>query len=149
MYCVIYDGTCNLCVGLVQLLEKLDQGAQFRYVPMQDAATLERYAITPADCEGGMILIDIQAPERRWQGAAAAEEIGQLLPLGQGFVQAYRALPGVKPAGDQIYAFVRDRRYDLFGKRRQRYDSAYPLCTTERCGSGIVAVPSPSHTSTP
>ncbi|PLZ35449.1 thiol-disulfide oxidoreductase, partial [Fischerella thermalis WC542] len=29
-YYVIYDGNCNLCVTLVQLLENLDQGNQFR-----------------------------------------------------------------------------------------------------------------------
>jgi predicted DCC family thiol-disulfide oxidoreductase YuxK len=109
---------------------------------MQDSPTLAGYGITAADCKAGMILLDIQAPDsrsdpsrnRRWQGSDAAEEIGRLLPLGNPFVQAYRALPGAKQAGDQIYAFVRDRRYDLFGKRSQRYDSAYPLCDDQRCG---------------
>ncbi|MBE9108706.1 DUF393 domain-containing protein [Nodosilinea sp. LEGE 07298] len=134
MYCVIYDGNCNLCVSLVQLLESLDRGMQFQYVPMQDEQTLARYDITAADCEAGMLLIDLQAPDRRWQGSDAAEEIGRLLPLGDTFVQAYRALPGIKQAGDQVYAFVRDRRYELFGQRPSRYDSAYPLCTDQRCG---------------
>ncbi len=141
MYCVIYDGNCNLCVSLVRLLESLDRGVQFQYVPMQDEATLARYNITAADCEAGMILLDLQAPDsrsdpsrnRRWQGSAAAEEIGRLLPLGDVFVQAYRALPGAKQAGDQVYAFVRDNRYELFGKRPNRYDSGYPLCTDQRC----------------
>ena len=134
MYCVIYDGNCNLCVSLVRLLESLDRGNQFQYLPMQDEATLARYNITAADCEAGMILLDLQALDRRWQGSAAAEEIGRLLPLGDVFVQAYRALPGVKQAGDQVYAFVRDNRYELFGKRSSRYDSGYPLCTDQRCG---------------
>lgn len=134
MYCVIYDGNCNLCVTLVRVLESVDQGAQFQYVPMQDSPTLARYGITPTDCEAGMILIDRQAPDRRWQGSAAAEEIGRLLPLGNPFVQAYRALPGAKQVGDQVYAFVRDRRYDLFGKRSDRYDSAFPLCDDDSCG---------------
>ncbi|WP_017299485.1 thiol-disulfide oxidoreductase DCC family protein [Nodosilinea nodulosa] len=133
MYCVIYDGNCNLCVSLVRLLESLDRGAQFQYVPMQDGQTLDRYGITPADCEAGMLLIDLQAPDRRWQGSDAAEEIGRLLPLGNPFVQAYRALPGAKQVGDQVYAFVRDRRYELFGQRPSRYNSAYPLCDDGRC----------------
>jgi predicted DCC family thiol-disulfide oxidoreductase YuxK len=133
MYCVIYDGNCNLCVSLVKLLEAMDGGRQFQYLPMQDEATLAGYGITPADCEAGMVLIDQQAPDRRWQGSDAAEEIGRLLPLGNGFVQLYRGLPGAKPLGDQVYGFVRDRRYELFGKRRQRYDSAYPLCSDGRC----------------
>ena len=133
MYCVIYDSTCNLCVNLVRLLESLDQGAQFQYLPMQDSPTLARYGITPTDCEAGMILIDIDNPSQRWQGSTAAEEIGRLLPLGNPFVLAYRALPGAKQVGDQVYAFVRDRRYDLFGQRRDRYDSAFPLCNQQSC----------------
>ena len=133
MYCVIYDGNCNLCVTLVRVLESVDQGAQFQYVPMQDGPTLAHYGITPSDCEAGMILIDLQTPDRRWQGSAAAEEIGRLLPLGNGFVQAYRALPGAKQVGDRVYAFVRDRRYELFGKRGDRYSPAYPLCDDQRC----------------
>ncbi|MEO1069198.1 MAG: DCC1-like thiol-disulfide oxidoreductase family protein, partial [Cyanobacteria bacterium J06638_6] len=112
-------------------LEAADRGNQFQYMPMQDGATLGRYGITPADCEAGMILIDTTHPEQRWQGSAAAEEIGRLLPLGNSFVQAYRALPGVKPMGDQLYTFVRDRRYELFGHRLSRYDSAYPLCDSQ------------------
>jgi len=65
-YNVIYDGTCNLCVTLVQLLENLDQGQRFEYIPMQDLEQLSRFGITSGDCEMGMILIDGNTPERRW-----------------------------------------------------------------------------------
>lgn len=79
-YYVIYDGNCNLCVTLVQVLENLDQGNLFRYVPMQDQTTLSQWGITSADCNMGMILIDAENPQQRWQGSDAAEEIGRLLP---------------------------------------------------------------------
>jgi predicted DCC family thiol-disulfide oxidoreductase YuxK len=55
-YTVIYDGNCNLCVTLVQLLEKLDQGQQFQYLPMQDQSALSQWGISAAVCEMGMIL---------------------------------------------------------------------------------------------
>ncbi|NEP15678.1 MAG: DUF393 domain-containing protein [Leptolyngbya sp. SIO4C1] len=145
MYCVIYDGLCNLCVTLVKLLEMLDGGSQFRYVPMQDEATLQTYRVSAADCELGMILIDQQHPERRWQGSDAAEEIGKILPLGAIFVAAYRALPGLKRAGDRIYAFIRDNRYQIFGKRQQVYQSAHPLCT-DRCDRYFSPTPSADAT---
>ncbi len=125
MYYVIYDGNCNLCVTLVQLLETLDKGQMFRYATMQDEQTLQQWRITPQDCELGMILIDANAPSRRWQGSAAAEEIGRLLPIGSVFVDTYRALPGVKWVGDRVYEQVRDHRYTLFGKRSSTYKSAY------------------------
>jgi predicted DCC family thiol-disulfide oxidoreductase YuxK len=122
---VIYDGNCNLCVTLVQLLEKLDQGHLFLYLPMQDAEGLAQFGITPADCEMGMILVK---GDQRWQGSQAAEEIARLLPMGAVFIQAYRALPGMKPLGDGVYAQVRDNRYTLFGKRSTTYQSSYPVC---------------------
>lgn len=137
MYTVIFDGNCNLCVTLVQLLEKLDRGQQFAYVPMQDEATLAEFDVTAEDCEMGMILIAPQPetgdPADRWQGSDAAEEIGRLLPMGAVFVQAYRALPGAKKGGDRAYEYVRDNRYSLFGKRDETYQTAYPICTDDSC----------------
>ena len=132
-YHVIYDGNCNLCVTLVRVLENLDRGNLFRYVPMQDEKTLSQWEITTSDCNMGMILIDADNPERRWQGSDAAEEIGRLLPLGKVFVDAYRALPGMKWTGDRIYEQVRDNRYTLFGKRSSTYKSDY--CVDGSCNN--------------
>jgi predicted DCC family thiol-disulfide oxidoreductase YuxK len=128
MYQVIYDGNCNLCVNLVKLLETLDRGERFLYTSMQDQQTLDRFGITPQDCELGMILLNADIPEQRWQGSNAAEEIGRLLPLGSIFVSAYRALPGMKWVGDRTYEQIRDNRYTLFGKRNTTYQTAYPAC---------------------
>ncbi len=127
-YTVIYDGQCNLCSNLVQLLETLDKGDRFYYLPMQDQTGLDRYSITAQDCEMGMILIDNDRPDRRWQGSNAAEEIGRILPFGGVFIIAYRSLPGVKWMGDRVYEQVRDHRYALFGRRLSTYQTAYPAC---------------------
>lgn len=126
-YYIIYDGNCNLCSTLVQLLENLDKGQMFRYMPMQDEQALQQWQITPTDCERGMILIDAQSPERRWQGSAAAEEIGRLLPMGDVFVTAYRSLPGFKWMGDRAYEQLRDNRYSWFGQRASTYQTAYSV----------------------
>lgn len=134
-YYVIYDGNCNLGVTLVQILETLDKGELFRYASMQDEQTLTHWGITPQDCELGMILIDAKDPAKRWQGSAAAEEIGRLLPLGSLFVEIYRALPGVKLVGDKLYEQIRDNRYTLFGKRSSTYQSAY--CADDTCKNAV------------
>jgi predicted DCC family thiol-disulfide oxidoreductase YuxK len=126
-YHVIYDGNCNLCVTFIQQLENLDKGQLFDYIPMQDEPTLKNFGVTSQDCKMGMILIDAASPERRWQGSDAAEEIGNLLPAGNIFVSAYRALPGMKWMGDRVYEQVRDNRYSWFGKRSSTYKSAYPV----------------------
>ena len=131
MYYVIYDGSCNLCANLVRALESLDQGQRFRYIPMQDDITLGQLGVTPQACQMGMILIDMDNPQQRWQGSNAAEEIGRLLPISQPIVSAYLAIPGLKSAGDRLYEQVRDNRYQLFGKRSQVYQSAYPASPLE------------------
>ncbi len=135
-YYVIYDGNCNLCVTFVQGLEMIDQGQQFLYIPMQDEKALSQFQITAQDCEQGMILLDADNPQRRWQGSAAAEEIGTLLPAGNLFVSVYRGLPGLKWSGDRLYEQVRDNRYTLFGKRDRTYQSQYPVCETGDCRMG-------------
>lgn len=123
---VIFDGDCNLCTSLVQLLEQLDRGHQFRYIPMQDQQALEKWQIQPSDCQVGMFLVQDSQPQKRWQGSEAAEEIARLLPAGEVFISAYRSLPGLKDLGDRCYAQVRDNRYSWFGKRSETYQSAYP-----------------------
>jgi len=129
---IIYDGICNLCVNFVKALEQIDGGKIFSYLPMQDLEGLSKWEITTADCELGMILIDLQAPiTNRWQGSNAAEQIAKLLPLGNLAVSFYQFLPGLKPLGDRTYIQVRDNRYQLFGKRDQLYNSLYSeVCDT-------------------
>ena len=126
-YHVIYDGNCNLCVTFTQLLEQFDQGNIFNYIPMQNEPTLAQFNITSQDCKMGMILIDANQPNQRWQGSDAAEAIVNLLPLGKAFISAYRALPGMKNLGDKAYEQIRDNRYQWFGKRESTYNSAYPF----------------------
>ena len=116
-YQVIYDSKCNLCTTFAQLLKQFDRDQTFAYIPMQDEASLANYGVMPTDCEAGMILIDADQPARRCQGSEAAEEIVRLLPLGEPFIAAYRAIPGMKWFGDRSYEQIRDHRYEWFGKR--------------------------------
>lgn len=108
------------------MLEGMDQGRLFHYVPMQDQLRLQDWSITAADCEAGMILLEDQTPEHRWQGSAAAEKIATLLPGGAALIAAYRAIPGLKELGDRTYSQVRDHRYQWFGQSPSLYCSVYP-----------------------
>ncbi|MGI0480160.1 thiol-disulfide oxidoreductase DCC family protein [Geminocystis sp. CENA526] len=137
-YHIIYDGNCNLCVTFTQLLEKFDRGKLFNYIPMQNTEVLEQLNITFKDCELGMILIDSKNLNQRWQGSLAAEKILELLPNGELFINAYRAIPGLKWLGDNSYLQIRDNRYQWFGSREKTYYSDYsfncennPNCTVQ------------------
>ncbi|MEM8720484.1 MAG: DCC1-like thiol-disulfide oxidoreductase family protein [Cyanobacteria bacterium P01_G01_bin.39] len=116
-YQVVYDSKCNLCSTFAQLLKQFDREQTFSYIAMQDNVKLANYGITSTDCEAGMILIDTAQPSHRWQGSEAAEEIARLLPLGEAFIAAYRAIPGMKWLGDRSYEQIRDHRYEWFGER--------------------------------
>ena len=131
---VIYDGNCNLCVTLVKGLEKIDQGQQFHYRPMQDAGLQTDFGITEADGDLGMIVVDGVDPEQRWQGSDAAEELARRMPACAPLVMAYRALPGMKWTGDRIYEQIRDNRYAWFGRRQSTYFSPLsPTCDNQTC----------------
>ena len=116
-YHVIYDSKCNLCTTFAKLLKQFDREEIFDYIPMQDESTLAKFDITPTGCQAGMILIDANQPDKRWQGSDAAEEIARLLPLGEPFIAAYRAIPGMKWLGDRSYEQIRDNRYEWFGEK--------------------------------
>lgn len=116
-YQVIFDGKCNLCTNFAQLLKQFDRDQIFGYIAMQNESALAQWGITPQDCEAGMILIDAQQPDRRWQGSEAAEEIANLLPMGEMLIQVYRQIPGMKWLGDRTYEQIRDNRYQWFGER--------------------------------
>ena len=133
-YNVIYDGNCNLCVSLVKLLEKLDEGQTFHYAAMQEAEVLASLGITEEDCQKGMILLSPETPREKWQGSDAAEEIAKILPTGEIFINFYRLLPGFKNMGDGLYRYIRDNRYSLFGKTGATYFSDFPIsCDDDKC----------------
>ncbi len=131
-YTVIYDGDCNLCANFVSILEKYDRGRQFCYIPMQDQEKLNILNVTPKDCEMGMILLDSANSMSRWQGSEAAEEIVRRLPMGASLIAAYRSLFPLKAMGDAAYIQIRDRRYQLFGKRDRTYHTASPVGCVSR-----------------
>jgi predicted DCC family thiol-disulfide oxidoreductase YuxK len=134
-YYAIYDGNCNLCVTFVQQLEQIDRGKIFRYIPMQDKQTLAEFDVTEADCQQGMMLINADNPSQRWQGSAAAEAIGKLLPGVNLAIDLYRWIPGLKWLGDRGYLQIRDNRYQWFGSRDRTYISPYEFksCQEESC----------------
>jgi predicted DCC family thiol-disulfide oxidoreductase YuxK len=134
-YYTIYDGNCNLCVTFVQQLEQLDRGKLFRYIPMQDNQTLAELGVTADDCQQGMMLINADDRTQRWQGSAAAEAIGKLLPGVDLAIDLYRWIPGLKWLGDRGYLQIRDNRYQWFGKRDRTYLSPYEFksCQDESC----------------
>ncbi len=113
-------------------MEQVDGGKLFRYVPLQREEVLHSLGIDPAEMAEGVILLEggekLSKQEGKYQGMAAIERIGQLLPGFPHLVQLYHQIPGVKPLVTSGYAWVRDHRYQLFGQC-PTYESQYPFCS--------------------
>ena len=77
------------------------------------------------------MLINADDLTQRWQGSAAAEAIGELLPGVNLAVDLYRGIPGLKWLGDRGYLQIRDNRYQWFGKRDRTYLSPYQFKTCQ------------------
>lgn len=131
---VIYDGNCNLCITFVKLLERLDRGQMFAFVPMQESETLTFLQITVKEMDHGVILLK---GKEKFQGTAAIQAIGEILPGGRVLVDLYTQLPGAKSVGDQGYSWVKDNRYQLFGQC-PTYRSDYPFCPPAKGCSATV-----------
>lgn len=122
---VIYDGNCNLCTTFVKLMEQVEGGKLFRYVPLQREEALRSLGIDPLEMAQGVVLLE---GEGKYQGMAAIERISQLLPGFSFLVELYHQIPGVKALVTSGYAWVRDHRYQLFGQC-PTYESQYPFCS--------------------
>lgn len=113
---LLFDGTCNLCNGLIQFLIPRDPQAKLRFAPLQsDLGTRVREAtgLSTDDLETVVLVDDGKAYTKSDAAIKVAEHLGgiyRLLSLG-------RVLPrGVR---DRLYDFIAANRYDWFGQKDQ------------------------------
>jgi len=107
-YTVIYDGTCRICSRSMGRLRRWDRGDRLEIVPSQAPGVRERFPEIPEEAfERSWQLI---GPEgRRWEGAAALEELLRLLPRGRWFSWVFR-IPLVRSVAERLYrTFARNR----------------------------------------
>jgi predicted DCC family thiol-disulfide oxidoreductase YuxK len=110
-YTVVYDGTCKVCNRLVGLLRAWDRQQQLEVVPSQNTSVHARFPWIPPEAYAEAVQL-IGPGGRTWQGAAAIEELLQLLPLGGAFGWIFR----IPYAGRLI-----DRFYRWFARHRYRF----------------------------
>jgi predicted DCC family thiol-disulfide oxidoreductase YuxK len=107
---VFYDVDCGVCFLIARVLARLDVQRRLRFVSNQDAAAL------PADVDRELLdktilVIDPEAPARRWTRADACAEIFRALPFGGLWSWPLR-LPGLNALAGAAY--------DLFARNRTR-----------------------------
>ena len=118
---VFYDTDCGVCFLIARVLARLDAHRRLRLVSNRDEEALRLLAnrdttALPADVDAGLLdktilVIDPDAPERRWTRGAACYQILRALPLG-GFWAWPLRLPGISA--------LANFGYDLFSRNRTR-----------------------------
>jgi predicted DCC family thiol-disulfide oxidoreductase YuxK len=111
-YTVVYDGYCNVCKKLVAVLASLDRGHRLEILPSQTPGLNARFPWIPAKAYAESVQLVECASGRTWQGAAAIEQIIDLLPKGK-LVTWIFSIPLVRPLAERIYRWFARNRYHL------------------------------------
>jgi predicted DCC family thiol-disulfide oxidoreductase YuxK len=111
---VVFDGVCNLCNWVVQLIIKHDPDGHFQFASLQSeagAALLASHGLNSLESESVVLVRD----GRVFTMSDAALEIAR--DIGFPFSLAYALI--VLPNGlrDWVYRLIARNRYRLFGRR--------------------------------
>lgn len=111
-YTVIYDGQCKVCTRSVELLAKWDRNHDLELTPSQTPGVREKFPwITPRAYVDSIQVVR-NRDGKTWQGAAALEELLNVLPKGRLISWLFR-IPLVRPLADRFYGWFARNRYRL------------------------------------
>ena len=111
-YVLVYDGNCNVCGKLVRVLQKWDRDSQrLEIVPSQAPGVHARFPWIPARAYTESVQL-VGPHGHTWQGAAAVEQIIDLMPKGR-LVGWVFSIPFVRPLAERFYRWFARNRYRL------------------------------------
>jgi predicted DCC family thiol-disulfide oxidoreductase YuxK len=109
-YTVVYDGTCKVCGRLANVLRRWEDG-NLEVVPFQAAGVMARFPWIPAAAYAQALQL-IGPGGRTWQGAAAIEQLLNILPRGRLISWVFR-IPFARRLADRFYRWFARNRYKL------------------------------------
>jgi predicted DCC family thiol-disulfide oxidoreductase YuxK len=110
-YTVVYDGTCKVCGRLVAVLTRWDRGKELEIVPSQGFGVQARFPWIPARAYAEAVQL-IGPGGQTWQGAAAIEQLLNILPKGKLAAWIFK-IPLVRPLVDRFYKWFARNRYKM------------------------------------
>jgi predicted DCC family thiol-disulfide oxidoreductase YuxK len=110
-YTVVYDGDCTICTRSARMIVRLDRHHKIDVVSSQTAGVIERFPWIPASAYGESLQL-VAADGTTWQGAAAIEQLLNVLPRGRLIAWIF-AIPFVRPLGNRFYKWFARNRYKL------------------------------------
>jgi predicted DCC family thiol-disulfide oxidoreductase YuxK len=108
-YTVVYDGACKVCGRLVVLLRAWDRERQMEIVPSQQPGVMARFPWIPARAYVEALQL-IGPGGRTWSGAAAIEQILNVLPKGRLLSWVFK-IPFMRALADRFYKWFARNRY--------------------------------------
>ena len=110
-YTVVYDGMCKVCTRLSAVLAKWDRNGSIEVVPSQASGVMARFPWIPAHAYVEALQL-IGPGGQTWSGAAAIEQLLEILPKGRLIAWIFK-IPFVRPLADRFYKWFARNRYKL------------------------------------
>lgn len=110
-YTVVWDGNCKVCTRLARLLRKWDRNEEMEIVPSQAPGVMARFPWIPPRAFSEALQM-IGPGGRTWQGAAAIEQLLNVLPKGK-LVSWLFKIPFVRTIADRFYRWFAKNRYRM------------------------------------
>jgi predicted DCC family thiol-disulfide oxidoreductase YuxK len=110
-YTCVYDGQCKVCTRLTRVLRAWDRNEQIEIVPSQATGVMARFPWIPARAYADALQL-IGPGGRTWSGAAAVEQLLNVLPRGK-FISWIFKIPYVRAIADRFYKWFARNRYRL------------------------------------
>jgi predicted DCC family thiol-disulfide oxidoreductase YuxK len=111
---VLFDGVCNLCNGVVNLLIDLDKNDVFRFASLQSEIgkkKLEEYKLSSESLDSVLLIYKNSV----YQKSNAVFEISSILGFPFSILKIFHFLP--LSISNSVYDLVAKNRYRLFGKK--------------------------------
>jgi predicted DCC family thiol-disulfide oxidoreductase YuxK len=110
-YTCVFDGTCKVCTRLARLLREWDGGEQIEVVASQQSGVMARFPWIPARAYAEALQL-IGPGGRTWQGAAAIEQLLNVLPKGRLISWIFK-IPFARAIADRFSKWFARNRYHL------------------------------------
>lgn len=110
-YTVVFDGDCKVCTRLTKVLRAWDRTNQLEIVSSQQPGVTARFPWIPARAYVEALQL-IAADGTTWQGAAAIEQLLNVLPRG-GWIAWIFKIPFVRTLADRFYKWFARNRYRM------------------------------------
>lgn len=111
---LLFDGVCNLCIGMVQFLIKRDRDSKFRFGSLQSEtgqSILIKHNLIKGDLDTFVYLTDGKYFLKSTAALRVLRDLGGIWKLFYVFI----IIP--VPIRDLFYSLIAKVRYRIFGKR--------------------------------